>query len=101
MNIVQLNLVFKAKVASDMLYCGKSLVDKKHRKCCVPLLITHGNNDQITSFKASKTFYDLVPSTDKEFKEFDGLKHELHFECLEDRKVVIQFYIDWMIARSK
>lgn len=62
----------------------------------VPLLLMHGDNDQVTSIAASREFAerarDLVT-----FREWRGFKHELHNES--KREEVFNYMIDWLDSR--
>src|SRR6185436_8965471 len=64
-------------------------VRKVHRqtytKITLPVLIAHGNKDPITCFKTAKQLFDNIPSTDKTFREWDGLYHE------RKRNLVVSF----------
>lgn len=82
----------------DMLSNGKLLLTTRYKDIAadVPLLITHGTLDGLTCPKASKEFFDKIQVKDKEYKVYDGFYHELHNEPEEDRKVVIDYYIQWI-----
>ncbi|KAF9932080.1 hypothetical protein FBU30_009010 [Linnemannia zychae] len=86
------------KGAYDMLANGKLLLTERYKIITksVPLLIAHGTEDGLTDFEASKAFFDKVEVDDKEFKVYDGHYHELHNEPEADRKVVIEYYIQWI-----
>ncbi|KAI1302094.1 hypothetical protein EDD11_005743 [Mortierella claussenii] len=82
----------------DMLTNGELLLTErfKHIEKDVPLLICHGDKDGLTDHAASKEFFDKVDVKDKEFKVYEDHYHELHNEPEDDRKVVIDFYIQWI-----
>lgn len=49
-------------------------------KLSVPTLLMHGDDDNITSFNASKEFANKVSKELIQFKGWDGLRHEMHNE---------------------
>ena len=65
-------------------------------KLAVPAYLQHGNQDQITSFNASRYFYEQASRLDKDliFKEWDEGYHELHNETFKEE--VMQAVIDWL-----
>ncbi|KAF9930029.1 hypothetical protein FBU30_000942 [Linnemannia zychae] len=85
----------------DMLTNAKLLLTTRYKEISadVPLLICHGTDDQLTEQKASKDFFDKVDVKDKEYKVYVDHYHELHNEPEDDRKVVIDYYIQWIRAR--
>ncbi|KAG0288258.1 hypothetical protein BGZ98_004334 [Dissophora globulifera] len=82
----------------DMLKNGEALLTERYKDITpdVPLLICHGTDDGLTDQKASKQFFDKVQVKDKEYKVYEGHYHELHNEPEPDRKVVIDYYIQWI-----
>ncbi|KAG0330456.1 hypothetical protein BGZ99_003027 [Dissophora globulifera] len=82
----------------DMLMNGEALLTERYKDITpdVPLLICHGTDDGLTDQKASKQFFDKVQVKDKEYKVYEGHYHELHNEPEPDRKVVIDYYIQWI-----
>ncbi|KAF9338768.1 hypothetical protein BGZ91_007956 [Linnemannia elongata] len=86
----------------DMLTNGKMLLSAARYgeiSPDVPLLICHGSADALTEQKASKDFFDKIAVKDKEYKVYEDHYHELHNEPEDDRKVVIDYYIQWIRAR--
>ncbi|KAG9071225.1 hypothetical protein KI688_008770 [Linnemannia hyalina] len=82
----------------DMLTNGKLLLTERYKVITksVPVLIAHGTEDGLTDYKASKEFFDKIEVEDKEYKVYEGHFHELHNEPEDDRKVVIEYYINWI-----
>jgi acylglycerol lipase len=82
----------------DMLTNGKSLLTARYKEITadVPLLICHGTADALTEQKASKDFFDKIEVKDKEYKVYQDHFHELHNEPEDDRKIVIDYYIQWI-----
>ncbi|MFC2151479.1 alpha/beta hydrolase [Bacteroidota bacterium] len=68
-------------------------------KINLPILIQHGNDDNVTSFKASKEFYEKAKQLNKiiEYKEWEGMYHELHNELENDQ--VFEFVLNWVENR--
>ncbi len=65
----------------------------------VPLLITFGTGDQLTSFDAGYAFFDKVKCEDKTWKRYEGWFHELHNE--PEKQKVMDFYKEWVLERVK
>ena len=65
-------------------------------KLNVPALIQHGNDDNLTSYKASKEFFEKAKEQGKNinYKEWDGMYHELHNELEKD--AVFEFVFNWI-----
>ncbi|MCB2197180.1 MAG: lysophospholipase [Bacteroidetes bacterium] len=65
-------------------------------KLNLPVLLQHGTGDSITSYKASKEFFDKAKSLDKdiEYKEWEGLYHELHNEV--ERDEIFAYVNNWI-----
>ena len=58
-----------------------------------PLLLMHGSGDQITSHKATESFYKKAHDV-ASIKIWEGCYHELHHEF--EREQVFQHVIDWL-----
>lgn len=65
-------------------------------KISFPVLVQHGNDDKITSYKASKEFAEKANKINKDitYKEWDGMYHELHNEIEKDK--VFEFVARWI-----
>jgi alpha-beta hydrolase superfamily lysophospholipase len=63
----------------------------------VPLLVMHGEADQITDPNGSREFVDRASSSDKTFITFPEDYHEIFNEM--DRAQVIQTLVDWLTDR--
>lgn len=87
------------KISARMFYeiynAGKWVLDNTD-KIKLPVLIQHGNDDNITSCKASKEFAEKAKKIDKDvtYKEWEGMYHELHNEIKKDK--VFEFVYDWI-----
>ncbi|KAJ1659276.1 hypothetical protein IWQ61_001626 [Dispira simplex] len=63
-----------------------------------PVLITHGEQDKITSHEGSIRFFEKLPyHCDKELKIYLNCYHELHHEPEKDE--IIDYYIEWSLKR--
>ena len=65
----------------------------------VPLLISFGTEDRLTSYPSGKEVYDRLKATGKgdvSMKVYDGYFHELHNE--PEKKQVWKDYADWIRA---
>jgi alpha-beta hydrolase superfamily lysophospholipase len=67
------------------------------RKITLPILIVHGDADKLTPLEGSKRINQYVGSTDKTFKIYPGLYHELHNE--PEKEQVLGDIAAWMDAR--
>lgn len=67
------------------------------KKVNVPILIMHGDADQLTNPKGSERLYQGIASTDKTLKWWPGLYHEIFNEPEQD--VVIAFMQSWIKER--
>jgi len=65
-------------------------------KINMPILIQHGNGDNITSHVASRGFFEKAKKLGKEieYKEWDGLYHELHNELEKDE--IFEYILKWV-----
>ena len=65
-------------------------------KLKIPVLVQHGSGDLITSHKASEEFAENAVKNGKvaEFKEWEGLYHELHNELEKDK--IFEFVSGWI-----
>ncbi|SCV73720.1 BQ2448_6150 [Microbotryum intermedium] len=96
---------------SDMLKGGEALLTKDYQKWPkgLPLLIIHGEMDEVTWCESSKRFVEKVQKAggNAEYKGYPGFYvsltivrcHELHNEPGEDKWIVIKDVIDWIKAK--
>jgi len=85
---------------SDMLGGGEQLLhsDYQHWPKTLPLLLIHGTEDQVTSCKATQTFYDKVVADDKKLSLYEGGYHELQNEPDGVQEKLVDECIVWMEA---
>jgi len=65
-------------------------------KLSIPALLTHGDQDELTSHEASKVF-SKASGEKVELKIWDGFKHEPHNE--PEKANVFQLLSDWMLLK--
>ncbi|MCK5170312.1 MAG: alpha/beta hydrolase, partial [Bacteroidales bacterium] len=78
------------------IYKAGDWVLKNADKINLPLLIQHGNDDNITSYIAGKEFAERAIGLNKNvtYKEWPGLYHELHNEL--EKEDIFEFVTDWV-----
>ncbi len=74
-------------------------VQAKESELALPLLVLHGDADQITMPEASKTLVAKAASTDKTLKLYPGLWHDLLHE--PERAQVLADVQGWIEARTR
>jgi lysophospholipase len=52
-----------------------------------PVLMLHGQNDGLVSYKDTLEFFDMVSSVDKQYKIYGGLYHEIFNEYCRDETI--------------
>lgn len=62
----------------------------------VPLLLLHGDADQINDLHASKEFVDLIPIEDKKFVAVKDSRHSIVLEREEIYEGAKAEYLDWL-----
>lgn len=83
----------------DMVENGQFLLEEASKTFSIPFYGVHGTDDTLTAHDSTAKFVDLIPSTDKLFRSYPDLKHELHNELEKD--AIIMQYIHWVRSRSK
>ena len=63
----------------------------------LPVLLLHGAEDQLTSASASTEFVDMLASSDKQCKIYEGMYHELFNE--PEQEDILKTCCDWITAR--
>lgn len=73
-------LVYRGKwrigMGAELLRSGKQLRESAHQ-ITIPLLILHGEEDEIAPPSGSQVLYDRANSTDKMLKMWPGMRHEI------------------------
>ncbi|KAL1915948.1 uncharacterized protein VTP21DRAFT_6336 [Calcarisporiella thermophila] len=88
------------RCADDFMSEGKALLTSRYKDIKVPIYVTHGTKDQLTSYEHTKQFIDKFEG-DKTFVTYDDFYHELHNEPEPDRERVIQGYIDFLKKQTQ
>ncbi len=63
-----------------------------------PLLVLHSPADPINAYGASRTFFERTASSDKDFKTYEGMMHEVFNEL--GREQPLRDVSDWLLART-
>jgi acylglycerol lipase len=63
-----------------------------------PILMIHGDEDEVTSREAAEKFFHGLQAPSKTFKVYSGFRHESHNET--ERTKVLADYVDWMRSNS-
>jgi len=63
-------------------------------KIKIPVLIQLGSRD--TAFSGQKELFEMIGATDKTFKQYEGLKHEVYNELIADRVKVLADLRNWL-----
>jgi len=86
-----------SETAIGMLSSGlNSLATARQKSLNIPLLLTHGTADGLTSHKATKLLANNL-SGDVTLKLWDGLYHETHNE--PEKMEVLSFIYDWILQK--
>ena len=86
----------RVRTGSELLSAGDRALAKAH-VISKPILIMHGDADALASVDGSRQLHDVVGSTDKSLRIYNGLYHEIFNEPEKDQ--VIADMIDWIAAR--
>ena len=65
----------------------------------LPLLLIQAGEDRLVSASASKAFFESAGSTDKTYREYPGLYHELLNEVEPERAKVFEQLSAWLTER--
>ncbi|KIL00856.1 hypothetical protein PAXRUDRAFT_128902 [Paxillus rubicundulus Ve08.2h10] len=85
---------------SDMLDGGERLLGRDYARWPkqLPVLLIHGSEDKVTSFKATEKFHELLEAEDKKFSPYSNGFHELHNEPGGVKEKLIDECIAWVEA---
>jgi len=85
------------QMAENLFLLGRAIYDKvKHLK--VPIYIYQGTDDGIVSPKGSTRLHEMVASSDKTLKLYDGLYHETMNEISPEKEKVLEDLKNWVLA---
>jgi alpha-beta hydrolase superfamily lysophospholipase len=65
-----------------------------------PILIVHGECDEIAPATGSQLLFEQIGSSDKTLKIYPGLRHEVHNESNADREKFVELLTQWMLKRA-
>ena len=84
------------KAIQGPLLGGTQMIEKDHKlwPTSKPLLILHGDADQVTHWSGSKDFHDRVAAEDKELKIMEGYYHDTLNEPGEDKLVTANHIVE-------
>ena len=82
-------------VAAEILD-GITSVAPKTSTLKLPILILHGDADELVLPKASQRLYEYAGSADKILKIYPNLRHEIMNELPDDRQQVIGDIVEWL-----
>ena len=88
----------RARTGAELLKALTAALDALP-KIKLPVLVTHGGEDETVVLAASGTLHANLGAIDKEFHIFDGLKHEVHRE--PERAQVIHRWVTWIKRHTK
>jgi alpha-beta hydrolase superfamily lysophospholipase len=60
----------------------------------IPTLLQRGSADQ--SFDGIDELFEKIGAEDKSLKIYEGLKHEIYNELIDDRKIVLKDLLNWL-----
>jgi alpha-beta hydrolase superfamily lysophospholipase len=76
----------------EIIEMGRQLV--AHPSANAPVLLTHGEEDSVTSIEATRTYFEKVIAPSKAFISYPEARHELHNDLI--RATVLKDYLDWI-----
>ncbi|KAH7904662.1 alpha beta-hydrolase [Hygrophoropsis aurantiaca] len=66
----------------------------------IKVLLAHGTADKVTSFHATKAFYEKIEAKDKTFSSYDAGFHDLHNEPNGVKETIFEEFVKWMETRA-
>lgn len=90
---------FYFSLAGNMMVGGVRYLNKHVKSYETPILILHGEADQIVPVEFSKRLYDLIPLEDKEIITYPGSYHEILNDL--DQAIVRKDIIKWLDKKTK
>ncbi len=67
----------------------------------LPVLINHGDADEIAALSGAKTLFAALGTHDKTLRIYPGLKHELLNHCPAERAKVLEQTFEWLMQHSE
>jgi alpha-beta hydrolase superfamily lysophospholipase len=84
-----------ARTGAELVRNSREIAGRVSR-ITAPLLAMHGSADRLTDPAGSRRLYEQAASSDKTFKLYEGLYHELLHE--PERQQVMTDLVDWLRA---
>lgn len=84
----------KIRMGNELLRAGDLMTDQVLSNLRLPILIMHGGEDRAVELSNSRTLNDLISSSDRTYKIFEGMYHEIHNEA--DRAEVFRTVLSWL-----
>ncbi|MGA8659621.1 MAG: lysophospholipase [Chthoniobacterales bacterium] len=88
-NFITVRMYFEAEKAAASLLASPEVQ--------IPILLTHGDEDSVTSLQATRDFFQRLKAPSKTLRIYPGLRHELHNET--ERARVLNDYLEWIRVR--
>ncbi len=82
-------------LAAELLKVSEEL-QSRVKELTLPLLVIHGEDDEITPIAGARTVYNVSSSADKTMKTYPGMRHEIFNE--RERETVFADLRDWLQA---
>jgi alpha-beta hydrolase superfamily lysophospholipase len=88
----------KIRMGNELLRAGELIRRRGLESLHIPLLIMHGEEDHVVDLSNSRLLDRKVSSTDKTFKIFKGMFHEIHNE--PGKAEVYETVLSWLESRT-
>jgi acylglycerol lipase len=88
-NFITVRMYFEAEKAAASLLASPAVR--------MPILLTHGDEDYVTSLQATRDFFQRLKAPSKTLRIYPGFRHELHNET--ERARVLNDYVEWIRTR--
>lgn len=89
--------VVSLRMGVGLMDAGEPLIEQAER-VKIPVLVMHGEEDQIVDVSGSIEFHQGCSSPDKELRLYPGLYHEIFNETMAERERVLTDLHRWVIA---
>lgn len=88
-HFITVRMYFEAEKAAASLLASPTIQ--------MPILLTHGDEDRVTSLQATREFFQRLKAPSKTLRIYPGFRHELHNE--PERERVLNDYLEWIRTR--
>lgn len=83
----------RTRIAKYILDTGE-MIQERASEITMPILIMHGEDDELTPISGSNIMYERVGSKDKTLKIWENMLHEIMNEV--EREAVLDAIVDWL-----